>query len=129
MNICILKGNVGQEPRIHNFDGGGKIATFTLATTERGYKTKDGKEVPERTYWHNIVVRKTGLAGVVEKFVKVGTPVLVSGSYGYRDYTDNDGNEHRIFEVYADELELCGGKKEESAKTESKEDLPPDWLR
>ena len=70
MNKCILRGNVGQDPTITNFDNGGKVAQFTLATTERGYKTKDGREIPDVTDWHNIVVRQTGLAGVVEQYVK-----------------------------------------------------------
>ena len=121
MNRVFLKGNVGQEPKITKFEDG-MIAQFTLATTERGYTTRSGKEVKEKTWWHNIVIRKAGLAGVVEKYVQKGTPVLVSGTYGYRDYERN-GEQKRIYEVYADELELCGGQKKE----ESYDDLPPDF--
>lgn len=64
MNKCILKGNVGQDPRITTFQDGGKVAQFTLATTERGFTTKDGRQIPDETQWHNIVVKRTGLAGV-----------------------------------------------------------------
>ena len=130
MNICILKGNAGQDPEIYTFESGGKAARFSLATTERGYTTKDGKEFPERTYFHNIVIRQSGLAGVVEKYVKKGTPILVSGVYGYRDFEDKDGNKRRIYELFCDRLELCGEKKEQED-----DDLPPDddktpaWLR
>ena len=60
MNKCILKGNVGKEPEITIFENGGKVAQFSLATTERGYKTRDGKDIPDHTTWHIIVVKRTG---------------------------------------------------------------------
>ena len=115
MNKCILKGNVGQDPKITTFQDGGKVAQFSLATTERGYKTKDGKEIPEETTWHNIVVRRTGLAEVCEMFVKKGTPLLIVGKIKTRDYQDNSGQTRYITEVYVEEMELLGGAKRESA--------------
>ena len=115
MNIVVLKGNVGHTPKITKFDGGGKVAQFTLATSERGYTTKDGREIAERTTWHNVVVKKTGLAGVVEQFVQKGTPVLIVGKYESRKYTDQNGTERTIYEVNVTDLELCGGQKREDA--------------
>ena len=49
MNIVILKGNVGQDPRITTFENGNKVAQFSLATTRMGYKTKEGREVEARS--------------------------------------------------------------------------------
>lgn len=129
MNKAILKGFVGGDPRITTFDNGGKVAQFSLATTERGYTTKEGKEIPDETTWHNIVVRKTGLAGVVEQFVKKGSPLLIEGKIKSRQYTDKDGIERTITEVYVEELELCGGgQKREEAPAPEAEDMP-DFLR
>lgn len=125
MNIVVLKGNVGQDPKVTTFENGGKVAQFSLATTERGFKTKDGKDVPDRTDWHNVVVAKTGLAGVVEEFVKKGTPVLIHGKLRQRSY-EKDGETRYISEVYADELELLGsGKKREDAPAPEVEDYKP----
>ena len=115
MNLVILKGNVGQDPRITNFDDGGKVAQFTLATTERGFKTKDGKEIPDETTWHNIVVKRTGLAGICEQYVKKGSPLLVSGKIKKRKYNDQYGNEKEITEIHVDELELLGSKQHDQA--------------
>lgn len=125
MNRVILKGNVGQDPKITTFDNGGKVAQFSLATTERGFTTQDGKEIPDETTWHNIVVRKSGLAGVVEQFVRKGTPLLVSGKIKERVY-EKDGVEKHIVEIYVDELELLGGgqKREETPAPEPEEDMP-----
>ena len=115
MNKVILRGNVGQDPKITNFDGGGKVAQFTLATTERGFTTRDGKQIPDVTDWHNIVVRQTGLAGVCEQFVKKGTPLLIVGKVRPRESTDQSGAKHFITEIVVDEMELLGGQKREQA--------------
>lgn len=113
MNLVILKGHCGQDPKITNFQDGGKVANFSLATTERGFKTKDGKEIPDVTTWHNIVVKKSGLAKVCEDCVKKGTPLLVAGKITNRSYEDNNGQTRYITEILIDELELLGNKPAE----------------
>jgi len=114
MNLVILKGHCGQDPKITEFKDGGKVANFSLATTERGFKTKDGKEIPDKTDWFNIVVKKTGLAKVCEQYVKKGTPLLVTGKITNRSYEDNGGQSRYITEIVIDELELLGNGNKES---------------
>ena len=53
VNKVILMGYTGKDPDVKTFDNGGVVAQFTLATTKRGFKTKDGKEIPERLGKHN----------------------------------------------------------------------------
>lgn len=115
MNKCFLRGNVGQDPTITDFQNGGKVAQFTLATTERGFTTRDGKEIPDVTDWHNIVVKKSGLAGVCQQYVKKGNPLLIVGKVRTRSYQDNAGQTRYITEIIVDEMELLGGKKPEQA--------------
>lgn len=124
MNKCILKGNVGQDPKITNFENGGKVAQFTLATTERARKTSDGREIPEETTWHNIVVRRSGLAGVCEQFVKKGTPLLIVGRITNRSYTDNSGQTRYVTEIIVEEMELLGGQKHDAAPAPEPEYTP-----
>ncbi len=124
MNKVFLKGNVGQDPKITTFDNGGKVAQFTLATTERGFKTKDGKDIPDETTWHNIVVRRTGLAGVCEQFVKKGTPLLIMGKIQTRQYQDNSGQTRYVTEIVVEEMELLGGQKHEAAPAPEPEYQP-----
>ena len=120
MNKVILKGNVGTDPAIKYFENGGQTATFTLATTERGYTTKDGRQIPETTDWHQIVVKQSGLAEICEKFIKKGSPLLVVGKIKYRSFDGQDGQKRYITEIIVDELELMGGKKpEQSAQSEA----------
>ena len=124
MNKVILTGNVGKDPEITNFENGGKVAQFTLATTERGYKTKDGKEIPDSTDRHNIVVRKSGLAGVCEDFVKKGTRLNIVGKIKTRSYQDNAGQTRYVTEIHVEEMELAGGPKHESAPAPAPEYQP-----
>ncbi len=124
MNKVFLKGNVGQDPRITTFKDGGKVAQFTLATTERGFKTKDGREIPDETQWHNIVVKRTGLAGVCEQYVKKGTPLLVEGKIQTRSYQDNAGQTRYVTEIVVEEMELLGAKKPEQASAPEPEYRP-----
>lgn len=114
MNKVILRGNVGADPKITNFQEGGKVAQFTLATTEKGFETRDGKKIPDVTDWHNIVVKRTGLAGICEQYVKKGTPLLIVGKIRTREYQDNQGFTRYITEIWVDELELLGQKREQA---------------
>lgn len=123
MNKVVLSGRVGQDPKITDFENGGKVAQFSLATTERGYKTKEGREIPDETTWHNIVVRKTGLAKVCADYVRKGTPLLLEGRIRNRQYTDSQGTDRYITEVVVENMELLGGKRE-GAPAPSPEDMP-----
>jgi single-strand DNA-binding protein len=107
-NLVILIGRVGADPIIKTFDNGDNIASLSLATTERGYKTKDGREVPERTEWHNIQFFR-GLATVVEMHVKKGALLYVEGKIKTRSW-EKDQVKHYVTEIIADEMKMLGGK-------------------
>lgn len=87
------------------FDSGNAVANFPMATSERGYKLANGTEVPERTEWHNIVVRREQVA-FVEKWVKKGSGVYVEGKVRYRNYEDQQGIKRYVTEIFADRVEF-----------------------
>lgn len=109
LNKVFLIGNVGQDPKITTFRDGGKIANFTLATTERGFTTKDGRKIEDSTEWHNIVV-KNALVSVVEKFVQKGTALFIEGKIATRTYQDNSGQTRYVTEIIVINLQLLGSK-------------------
>lgn len=90
---------------------GGVTAQFSLATTKRGFKAKDGREIPERTEWHNIVL-SNGLAKVAEQYVKKGDKLYIEGELRTRSYEDNNGVKHYITEVYGCCMEMLTTKKD-----------------
>ena len=63
VNKVILMGHTGKAPVFRKFDNGGGVATFSLATTKRGYTTKDGRQIPELTVCPNMLLQN-GLAKV-----------------------------------------------------------------
>lgn len=71
LNKVILIGNVGKDPDVRYFDSGAAVANFPLATSERGYTLANGTVVPERTEWHNIVVRRDLFLSWKNGYVKV----------------------------------------------------------
>lgn len=109
VNKVILVGNVGKDPEMKYFDNDVAKASFSLATSERGYTTASGTQVPERTEWHNIVCWR-GLAQIAEKFVKKGTLLYIEGKIRSRSYDDQTGVKRYITEVVADNLELLSRK-------------------
>ena len=78
MNKVILIGNVGKDPDVRYVDSNVAVASFPLATTERGYTLQNGTTVPDRTEWHNIILWR-GLAQTAEKYVHKGDKLYIEG--------------------------------------------------
>lgn len=115
LNKAMLIGNVGRDPEVRYLDGNNgqaKVATFTLATTER-YRDRNG-ETRENTEWHNIVAWRN-TADVVEKFVKKGTQVYIEGRIRTRSWDDQTGNKRYTTEIIADTLQLLGKRQDNPA--------------
>ena len=106
MNIVHLIGNTGKEVEAKKFDWG-TVATVSLATT-RTYKDKNG-EKQKVTQWHNLEFRNK-LAEVVEKYVKKGQKIQVSGEIQYHEY-EKDGQKRYITKIACHDLEMLGGRE------------------
>ena len=112
LNKVMLIGNVGRDPNVRYLEGnnpgagqGRKVATFTLATSER-YRDRSG-ETRENTEWHNIVAWGQP-ADVCERFVRKGTQLYIEGKLRTRKYTDAQGMEKYTTEINVDTLQLLG---------------------
>lgn len=98
INKVILVGNVGNDPEVRSFNNGGKVANFSLATSE-SWKDKNSGERREKTEWHRISIFNEGLVGVVERYVKKGSKLYIEGKLQTRKWTDRDGNDKYTTEV------------------------------
>ena len=128
--VCLL-GHVGKESDVRHLDSGMAVANFTLATTEKGYKTRDGKEIPDRTEWHSIVMWNK-LAEIAEKYIHKGDKLYIEGKIRTRSYDAPDGSKRYVTEIFADSMEMLSSKNKEAEKqTESntvsqqQENIPP----
>lgn len=97
INKVTLLGRVGRDPEIRVLRDGGKVANFSMATSET-WKDRNG-ERQERTQWHNIVVWNEGLVKVVENYVSKGDLLYVEGQLETRKWQDQSGNDRYTTEV------------------------------
>lgn len=111
INKATLIGNVGQDPAIKTLENSTKVATFTLATTERGYTLQNGTQVPDRTEWHNIVAWN-GLAKLAEGWIRKGTQIYVEGKITTRTWEKDSIKMYRT-EIVAENIQLLGGRQEQ----------------
>ena len=108
VNKVILLGNVGRDPEVRYPSQGQIVATFPLATSDRGYTTSSGVQVPERTEWHNLVMWGRN-AEVAEKYVRKGSRLYVEGRLRTRNYEDRNKIKRYITEIVVDTFEMLGG--------------------
>ena len=109
MHKVMLIGNVGKEPEVRYYDRDQAVATFSLATTERGYTLQNGTQVPDRTEWHNVVLYR-GLAKIAEKYVHKGDKLFIEGKIRNRSYDDQKGVKRYVTEIIADNMEMLSPK-------------------
>ncbi len=104
-NKVQLIGYVGQDPEIKNFEGGKKLANFTLATNE-SYKNEKGEKI-DQTEWHKIIAWGN-LATIIEKYVLKGKEVLIEGKLTYRSFETKNGEKRYLTEIVVNDLLLLG---------------------
>ena len=111
LNKVMLIGNVGNDPEIRTIPNGNKVAQFNLATSRTW--NGQGGERQEKTEWHRCVLwnaRGTGLADVVEKYVKKGDRLYVEGSIEYRQWSDREGQTRYTTEIKVREMVMLGSR-------------------
>ena len=98
VNKVILVGNLGKDPESRSFANGGKVVSFSVATSEN-WKDRSSGERKEKTEWHNVSIFSEGLAGVAEKYLKKGSKVYLEGQLETRKWQDQSGNDRYSTDV------------------------------
>ena len=106
----MLIGHLGDDVKMHYFEGGGSIGRFPLATNE-SYVNKTSGEKVTNTEWHNIVVRNKA-AEVCEKYLSKGDKIYIEGRIKNRKWTGEDGNDRYSTEINVNEFTFLSTKKE-----------------
>jgi len=124
LNQVQLIGNVGNDPEVREVQGGAKVASFRLATTER-YTDRNG-EKQSNTDWHNIVAwNKT--AEIIEKLVRKGANLFIAGKLKTRQWQDQQGNKRYTTEVAVENIQILDRRTDAPASSQTEEeDLPFD---
>lgn len=90
-NQVTLIGNMGENARITNFENGGKVARFSLATQKEGEDRK-------RTQWHKLFCFGN-IAQFIENFGEKGKKIAVTGKLVSRTYLNKEGKLRKITEI------------------------------
>lgn len=106
LNKVIIIGNVGNDPEVRYFDGGGVVARFSVATNDR-YTNRAGETV-EQTEWFRVEVWNEQ-AKTIEKYLRKGSQIYVEGRLRTETFTDKEGKERFSLGVRATSFQFLGG--------------------
>jgi single-strand DNA-binding protein len=110
LNKVMLIGHLGDEVKMHYFEGGNCIGNFPLATNET-YTSKQTNERISNVEWHNIVVRNKG-AEICEKYLSKGDKVYIEGRIKTRKWQDDKGMDRYSTEIHCTDFTFLSTKKE-----------------
>ncbi|QDO93473.1 single-stranded DNA-binding protein [Formosa sediminum] len=116
LNKVMLIGHLGDDVKMHYFEGGGCVGRFPLATNET-YMSKQTNERVTNTEWHNIVVRNKG-AEICEKYLSKGDKIYVEGRLKTRKWQDESGQERYATEIQCTDFTFLTTKKESLANAQ-----------
>ena len=122
LNKVMLIGHLGDDVKMHYFDGGGCIGRFPLATNEV-YINKTSGEKVTNTDWHNVVVRNKA-AEICEKYLSKGDKIYIEGRIKTRKWQDQDQKDRYTTEVNVDEFTFLTTKKSEAAGSNPEASAP-----
>jgi len=110
LNKVMLIGHLGDEVKMHYFDGGNCIARFPLATNEV-YINRQTNEKITSTEWHNLVVRNKA-AEICEKYLSKGDKIYIEGRIKSRQWQAEDGATKYTTEIQVTEFTFLTTKKD-----------------
>lgn len=110
LNKVMLIGHLGDDIKMHYFEGGNCIGRFSLATNEV-YINKTTNEKITSTEWHNLVVRNKA-AEICEKYLTKGDKIYVEGRIKSRQWQSEEGITKHTTEIQVTEFTFLSTKKD-----------------
>ena len=112
MNMAILIGHLGQDPKVNVTQSGKAVANLSVATSTR-VKGADG-QYADKTEWHRVTAwDKT--AEYCRGYLHKGSCVSVEGRIETRKYQDKDGVDRYQTEIIANRVQGLDRKGAEDA--------------
>jgi single-strand DNA-binding protein len=112
LNLIQLIGRVGQDPKVGGLNTetqqstskSHKVVLFSLATNEYIGNDQTSGEAKSRVDWHRITVFSPRLQENVEKYVRQGDRIHVTGRLHYNLVRDKAGEQRYITSIIADDI-------------------------
>lgn len=119
-NRVEIRGHVGAMPFVKYTGPTTCIARFSVATNRMGYTDEEGRSVVgEVTEWHSIVCFNA-TAQQVERDVRTGATVEVSGRLSYEEVRLPSGERTKSARVEADRVRILRYREEVAGKSGTK---------
>jgi single-strand DNA-binding protein len=117
LNKVMLIGRLGQDPEMRYTPSGRPLTKLQLAVN-RSWTSADGEKKKE-TEWFNVVAWGK-LAEICNQYLSKGQQVYIEGRLHNRRWQDEDGANHSVVEVNANEMIMLEGQpKEEDSDTKA----------
>lgn len=119
MNLVILMGRICKDPDITSSQSGTTIARYSIAV-DRRFK-KDGE--PTADFFTCVSFGKQ--AEFVDRYLKKGTKIVVTGELQNNNYTNKDGQKVYDTRILTNNVEFAESKREtnESNNTDTNDFL------
>lgn len=117
LNKVMLIGHLGEDVKMHYFEGGNCIGRFPLATNDVYINKQTGEKIVS-TEWHNIFV-KNKAAEICEKYLSKGDKVYIEGRIKSRQWQTEEGITKNAIEIHATEFTFLNVKKESTDKNQN----------
>lgn len=107
LNKVMLIGNLGRDPEVRMTPSGSKVASFSIAVTER-FKDRNGQQ-QEKTEWVNIVLWRRQ-AEIAEQYLRKGSQIFIEGKLQTQSWDDPNGQKRYKTEVVGSNFQMLGGR-------------------
>ena len=101
INKVIVSGRLTDAPELRYTNSGIAVASFTLAV-RRNYENSYGER--DTDFFRVVVWRQ--LAELCQRYLHRGDKPTVIGRLQVRSYTAKDGNDRKVWEIVAEEVEF-----------------------
>lgn len=121
INTVTLSGNLTRDMELRSTASGAYVGSFSLAVNERVKNQQTGEWEDRPNFFDCTLFGKR--AESLERYLTKGSKVCVSGRLRWSQW-EKDGSKRSKVDIIVDEIELAGGKKQESSDDLYSEDCP-----
>ena len=114
LNSISIAGRLTRDPELRTTQSGVSVASFTVAV-ERDFSAQGQQREVD---WFDCVAWRQG-AEFVSKYFHKGDMIIVTGRMQARDWTDNNGNKRRNWEIQVDHSYFGGSKSDSQSSGQS----------
>lgn len=116
MNKVIIMGRLTRDPEVSSSTNGTTFARYSVAVDRRFKKEGD----PDADFFNCTSFGKQ--AEFVERYLKKGTKVVVTGRLQNNNYTQKDGSKVYSVQIMVEDVEFAESKKADGSESTASSD-------